>query len=82
MNPEILYPELKDMKSSEIFIEWAYIVKGFGLVEKIHLRKIIPKKEQNVLIKALKMEYGIDGKEYGEEGFKLFECINLVTIEK
>jgi hypothetical protein len=80
---EVLYPELKTMKSSEIFIEWAYIVKGFGMPHKIHLRRIIPKREQNAMIKALKLVYNVKGAEYyKDEDVKLFECINLVTIEK
>jgi hypothetical protein len=85
MNPETLYPELKEMKSSEIFIEWAYIVKGFGLVEKIHVRRVIPKKQQGIFIKALKEQYGIQqDKSYFDdpEAGKLFECVNLVTIER
>jgi hypothetical protein len=27
MNPETQYPEIKEMKTDEIFIEWVYIVK-------------------------------------------------------
>jgi len=76
MNPETLYPELKEMKSSEIFIEWAYIVRGFKLDQKVYVKRVIPKKEINIFIKALKMEYGV------EAGPDKFECINLVTIEK
>jgi hypothetical protein len=85
MNPETLYPELKEMKSSEIFIEWAYIVKGFRLVEKIHVRRVIPRKEKNIFVKALKQEYGIRGEEYYKDedpNYCLFESVNLVTIEK
>jgi hypothetical protein len=73
---EVLYPELKTMKASEIFIEWAYVVKGFGMPQKIHLRRIIPKKELPAFNKALKMVYGVDSLS------ESFERINLTTIEK
>jgi hypothetical protein len=72
MNPETLYPELKEMKSSEIFIEWAYIVIGFKTI-KIHIRRIINKKEKIIFVKALKQEYI---PEYTE----IFNYVNLVTI--
>ena len=77
MNPETLYPELKEMKSSEIFVEWAYIVKEFGYT-KVFVRRIIPKKETPMLIKALRMEYcpAVD-----PENPK-FSAVNLVTIEQ
>jgi hypothetical protein len=85
MNLEVQYPELKEMKKDELFIEWAYIVKEFNYI-KVYVRKIIPKKEKNIFVKALKQEYGVKDsqfyidKEYPENN--LFECINLVTIEK
>ena len=66
MNPETLYPELKEMEASEIFIEWAYIVRDFKLDQKIHVRRVIPKTEQNAFIKALKLIYGIKPDESGE----------------
>jgi hypothetical protein len=75
MNLEILYPELKTMKLTEIFIEWAYVVKGFS-VNKIHVKRIIPRKEQNIFIKVLKTEYNINNDP------NKFERIELVTIEK
>ena len=84
MNPEIIYPELKDMKSSEIFIEWAYIIRDFSVDQKIHVRRIILKKEQNAFIKAMKMEYKV-GKpdEFDKNGdLDKFERLELVTIEK
>jgi hypothetical protein len=80
MNLETIYPELKEMKSSEIFIEWAYIVRDFKLDWKIHMRRIIPKAQQAVFIKSLKMVYNVEDKE--ENGLTTFERINLVTIEK
>ena len=85
MNPETLYPELKDMKPSEIFIEWAYVVRDFNLEQKIKVRRIIPKTEQNTFVKALKLVYGIGGKEdsYDSSGvLEKFERVELVTIEK
>ena len=74
INLEVQYPELKDMKSLEIFIEWAYVVIGFKTI-KIHIRKIIPKKEKTIFVKALKQEYI---PEYTE----IFNYVDLVTIEK
>ena len=74
MNLETQYPELKEMKKDELFIEWAYIVKEFHYT-KVYVRKIIPKKEKSIFIKALKLEYDLHNDE-------TFECVNLVTIEK
>ena len=84
MNPETLYPELKDMKSSEIFIELAYIVRDFKLEQKIHVRRIIPKTEQNAFIKALKLLYGVHKPDELDKDGDLykFERVELVTIEK
>jgi hypothetical protein len=77
MNPEIQYPELKEMKSGEIFIEWAYIVRFTGIL-KLYLRKIISKKEQNTFIRALKTEYNVQS----SENLIKDERVELVTIEK
>jgi hypothetical protein len=74
MNLETMYPELIEMKKDEIFIEWAYIVKEFNYI-KVYVKKIIPKKEKNIFVKALKVEYNVHNDE-------TFECVNLVTIEK
>ena len=84
MNLEIQYPELKTMKSSEIFIEWAYIVENFVLVNKIHVRRIIPKKEKTIFVKALKLEYGVSpSPDVYEDGYLVkFKRVELVTIEK
>ena len=78
MSPETQYPELKDMKSSEIFIEWAFIVKKDRLI-KLYLKKIIPKKEMMIFRKALRSEYNLytdpDNKHNNE-------IIDMITIEK
>jgi len=58
MNPEMQYPELKNMKENEMFVEWVYIVKPMGVL-KLYIKKIIPKKERNAFVKALKVEYGV-----------------------
>lgn len=76
MNPEVQYPELKHMKDSEMFVEWAYIVRPAGLL-KLYLKKIIPKKERNIFVKALMLEYNV--KEDLEDPNKL-ETVELVTI--
>jgi len=77
MNLEIQYPELKNMKSNEIFIEWAYIVKSKNVI-KIHVRKVIPKKEKTIFVKALKLEYNV----VRSDDSSLDEVVELVTIEK
>jgi hypothetical protein len=94
MNPETQYPELKDMKLTEVFIEWAIMVEDFNVVRKIHVRRIIPKKEQNMLIKALKQEYNFKDKpdefevcpipktDLSIDSITKFRRINLITIEK
>jgi hypothetical protein len=84
MNPETLYPELKEMKASEIFIEWAYIVRDFKLDQKIHVRRVIPRTEQNAFVKALKLIYGVSKPdELDKEGYlEKFERVELVTIER
>ena len=82
MNPEIFYPELKNMKSSEIFIQWAVIVRDFTVDKRIHIRRIIPKKEQNALIKALKQEYGVGKPDELDKDPDKFERVELITIER
>jgi hypothetical protein len=94
MNPETLYPELKDMNSSEIFVEWAVFVEDFSVVRKIHVRRVIPKKEQNILIKALRQEYDFEITPDETETVNIpktdltcdcitkFRRVNLITIEK
>ena len=77
MNLEIQYPELKTMKPSEIFIEWAYIVKSNNVI-KIHVRKVIPKKEKIIFVKALKLEYNV----VRSDDSSFDEVVELVTIEK
>ena len=77
MNLEILYPELKNMKSNEIFIEWAFIVKTKNII-KIHIRKVIPKKEKTIFVKALKLEYNV----VRNDDPALDEVVELTTIEK
>lgn len=62
MNPEVKYPELKEMKSNEVFVEWAYAVKNnehkaTSEVLKIQLCRIIPKAELKAFVKALRLEY-------------------------
>jgi hypothetical protein len=83
---ESVYPELKTMKASEIFIEWAYIVKGFKLEQKVHIRRVIPQAEKNALIKALKLVYDVKDASYYEDKLdspnRVFETVNLVTIER
>jgi len=77
MNLEILYPELKNMKSNEIFIEWAFIVKTKNII-KIHIKKVIPKKEKTIFVKALKLEYNV----VRNDDPALDEVVELTTIEK
>jgi hypothetical protein len=69
MNPEILYPEIKEMKNDEIFIEWAYIVKDE--VQKIHMKTIIKKQSYRAFVKVLEEKYNV-----GQE------AIELVTISR
>jgi len=78
MNLEIVYPELKDMKSNEIFVEWAYLIRTTG-VEKLHIKTIIPKKELKAFTKALKLEHNL---KVDPEDPNKNEVIELVTIEK
>ena len=77
MSPETQYPELKDMKPGEIFIEWAYIVKSKNVI-KIHVKRIIPKKEKTIFVKALKLEYNV----VRDDNPALDENVELVTIER
>jgi len=77
MNPEIMYPELKDIKNSEILVEWAYIVRP-KRVTKIFVRRVIPKKERNIFVKALEMEYEVIDNDLPDKD----EYIELVTIQK
>lgn len=58
MNPETMYPELKEMKDSEMFIEWAYITKPSGYL-KIHIKTVINKKSRDIFVKALKQEHNV-----------------------
>ena len=78
MNPEIMYPELKTMKSDELFIEWAYIVKTKNVI-KIHVKKLIPKKEKTIFVKALILEYNVVR---DRDNWALDEFVHLTTIEK
>ena len=78
INPEEQYPELKTMRSSEMFIEWAYVVKKRG-VTKLHIKQIIPKKERPVFIKLLKLEYNIAYDPYSPYDN---EEVELITIFK
>ena len=65
------------MKSNEIFIEWAFIVKTKNII-KIHIRKVIPKKEKTIFVKALKLEYNV----VRNDDPALDEVVELTTIEK
>ena len=77
MNLEIKYPELKTMKSSEIFIEWALIVKPHNVI-KIYVKKLISRKEKTIFVKALKLEYNV----VRNDDPALDEVVELTTIEK
>jgi hypothetical protein len=77
MNIEKLYPELKDMKANEIFIDWAFIVKSKNII-KIHVRKVILKKEKIIFVKALKLEYNV----VRNDDPALDEVVELTTIER
>ena len=76
-NLETKYPELKTMKPSEIFIEWALIVKPHNVI-KIYVKKLIPIKEKSIFVKALKLEYNV----VRNDNSALDETIELITIEK
>ena len=78
MNPETLYPELKGMKNSEMLIEWAYIIRP-SRVTKLYVRRLIPKKERNIFVKALEQEYGVI---HNSEDPNKDEYVELVTITK
>lgn len=77
MNPETIYPELKDMKNSEMLVEWAYVVRP-KRVTKIFVRRIIFKKERNIFVKALEMEYEVIHDELPDKD----EYIELVIISR
>ena len=77
MNPEVQYPELKTMKDSEMFVEWAIITRPSGGYLKLFLKKIILQKERNALVKALKMEYGI---KEDPDILPDFDYVQLITI--
>ena len=68
MNPELQYPEIKDMNKDEVFVEWAYIIKPSG-VTKLHTKVMVPKKTLNAFNKGLKELYQADE-------------VELVTISK
>lgn len=57
MNPEIMYPELKEMKNDEIFVEWAYVIRPSGVL-KLHVATMIQKKAKDTFVRALKQKYG------------------------
>jgi hypothetical protein len=78
MTLEGQYPELKDMKDSEMFIEWAYIVKTSG-VTKLPIKRIFPKKERNAFVKVLELVH--DVKKYIDDPSK-DENVELVTITR
>jgi hypothetical protein len=73
MNPDILYPEIKGMKSDETFIEWAYILrsKKNGGDLKIHTKVLIKTQAKRAFVKALEQEYNVDQ-----------EHVELVTISR
>lgn len=77
MNLEIQYPELKDMKFNEIFVEWVYVIKSKNII-KIHTKKVIPKKEISIFVKAFKLEYNI----VRNDDPALDELVELITIER
>ena len=59
MNPETEYPELKSMKASEVFIEWACIVKGSEFF-KVYIKKLIAKKDTKAEVFNLKKLHNSD----------------------
>jgi hypothetical protein len=73
MNPETLYPEIKDMKDNEIFVERAkiviYITQTTDQLIRLPINKIILKKDKAEFVKDLKDKYNANK-------------INLITIEK
>jgi hypothetical protein len=73
MNPEIQYPEIKEMKDDEIFIEWAYIIrsKRNGGDLKLHTKVLIKKLSRRTFVKALEQEYKVEQ-----------EDVELVTISR
>jgi|WetSurSiteA1Bulk_404760.scaffolds.fasta_scaffold315718_2 hypothetical protein len=73
MNPEIQYPEIKEMKNDEIFIEWAYIIrsKRNGGNLNLHTKTIIKKQSYRAFVKALEQEYKVEQ-----------EDVELVTISR
>jgi hypothetical protein len=68
MNPENLYPELKDMKPGEIFVEYARITKN-DKITMIPVKKIILKDGRDDFVRELKRI--ID-----------YEIVELMTISK
>jgi hypothetical protein len=50
------YPELRNMKANELFIEWACIMQGTHAV-KLNLKRIIKKKDKDSLARELKATY-------------------------
>lgn len=73
MNPEILYPEIKEMKSDEVFIEWAFVLrsKKHGGDLKLHTKVLIKANAKRAFVKALEQEYNVDQ-----------EHVELVTISR
>ena len=70
------YPEIALMKSSEIYIEKAYLMKKVGeegsyyeYQATLHPHKVIRKKERDEYVNELKRKHGV-------------EQINLVVISK
>ena len=78
INPEFMYPELKTMKDSEMFVEWALIIKPSGLL-KLYVKRIISKKERPAFIKALELEHNI---KKDLEYYNHYNYIELITITR
>jgi hypothetical protein len=61
MTHESIYPELKTMKSSEVFIEWVTIMNKKGkILKKMKVLQIISKKELTVFLGDLREKYSGD----------------------
>lgn len=67
---------LKQMKESEIFIESAFIVRGFKS-QRVMINRIINKKDRKDFVNALKVVHGVN-----TDNEDQFERINLITIMK
>ena len=78
MNLEIKYPELKEMKPDELFVEWAYISKNDEVVRKVFIGRVIKEVERPALTRALKFIYDVKL----DKDNNRFEYVDFITIEK